>query len=457
MTRGACAEGIYVLGFAPWGWVIGTGMYTDDVREEIQRLERGILALSIAIALLVGAFLAWLVWQSLRLERERTQSEDRLRESHERFRALVEAAREGTLHVRAGRCLYANPTLLEWLGYRAGELPLLHFRDLIEDRANAPGLRALDALGGPGGVPPGCEAVLRRRDGQRVPCALGFSRMGPGLEAGFVVLVRALFGQTDDIGEEERLTRLSRAADAIPHGRLPCAHRPIRPAARHEPRDPRFFARRRPCRRPRGNIPSSGAWASSNRNSTKPAGPSRCSLERGPDGPLRLRLAAIKTPSPGGEPGWMDGTVRDAGVEWAIEEARARRLARDLASAFETAPDAVSVSRALARAKGLARVLMEGEARPRAVSSLLAEASDAAVRKLIALAQGEIGPAPAPFAFLALGSHGRREQTLGADQDNASYGVCRGRPRGPISLSWPGVCEGLERGDQPRCKGGSMR
>ena len=30
----------YVKGFDPWGWVIGTGLYTDDVRAEIDRIER---------------------------------------------------------------------------------------------------------------------------------------------------------------------------------------------------------------------------------------------------------------------------------------------------------------------------------------------------------------------------------------------------------------------------------
>ena len=36
----------FVKGFSPWGWVIGTGIYTDDVRAEIDRLERNLVQVS---------------------------------------------------------------------------------------------------------------------------------------------------------------------------------------------------------------------------------------------------------------------------------------------------------------------------------------------------------------------------------------------------------------------------
>ena len=41
------------------------------------------------------------------------------------------------------------------------------------------------------------------------------------------------------------------------------------------------------------------------------------------------------------------------------------------------------------------------------------------VQRLLGMAMEELGPAPARFAFLTLGSGGREEQTLLADQDNA--------------------------------------
>ncbi len=37
----------YVQGFQPWGWVIGTGLYTEDVQAEIARIEANLLRISV--------------------------------------------------------------------------------------------------------------------------------------------------------------------------------------------------------------------------------------------------------------------------------------------------------------------------------------------------------------------------------------------------------------------------
>lgn len=42
----------YVKGFSPWGWVIGTGIYIEDVKAEIDRLIENIIAVSIVICML---------------------------------------------------------------------------------------------------------------------------------------------------------------------------------------------------------------------------------------------------------------------------------------------------------------------------------------------------------------------------------------------------------------------
>lgn len=58
------------------------------------------------------------------------------------------------------------------------------------------------------------------------------------------------------------------------------------------------------------------------------------------------------------------------------------------------------------------------------VARVTAELNDAVVRRVLELAEAELaarglGPPPAPYCWLALGSEGRREQTLRTDQDNA--------------------------------------
>ena len=72
-----------------------------------------------------------------------------------------------------------------------------------------------------------------------------------------------------------------------------------------------------------------------------------------------------------------------------------------------------------ARLPGLVRTVMLDGARIDSLTWLVSAVSDITLRRLLDMAVGEMGPPPAPFAFLALGSEGRREQTLVTDQDNA--------------------------------------
>lgn len=61
---------------------------------------------------------------------------------------------------------------------------------------------------------------------------------------------------------------------------------------------------------------------------------------------------------------------------------------------------------------------VSSDMRAQQVSQILTAISDAVVVRLIALAEQELGPPPAPWAWLAFGSQARSEQLLGADQDN---------------------------------------
>jgi methyl-accepting chemotaxis protein len=50
----------FVQGFAPWGWVIGTGVYVDDLAVERRHLAAALAALGLAAAVLTGAAIALL-------------------------------------------------------------------------------------------------------------------------------------------------------------------------------------------------------------------------------------------------------------------------------------------------------------------------------------------------------------------------------------------------------------
>jgi CBS domain-containing protein len=92
------------------------------------------------------------------------------------------------------------------------------------------------------------------------------------------------------------------------------------------------------------------------------------------------------------------------------------------------------------------------EARARAT----ARRGDALVRRLVALDLAERGPPPAPFAWLALGSAGRREQALPGEQDHA---LVLGDAAGDGDRAWfralaARVEEGLAAAGFPPCGAG---
>jgi CBS domain-containing protein len=67
----------------------------------------------------------------------------------------------------------------------------------------------------------------------------------------------------------------------------------------------------------------------------------------------------------------------------------------------------------------LIKSLIDGGAKAEHLNSLITSMSDTILYKLVGLALQELGDPPARFAFLTLGSEGRKEQTLKTDQDNA--------------------------------------
>lgn len=55
------------------------------------------------------------------------------------------------------------------------------------------------------------------------------------------------------------------------------------------------------------------------------------------------------------------------------------------------------------------------------VTRLITDIADAVTRRLLTLGEAKLGPPPVPYAWLACGSQGRREQTGVSDQDNCLF------------------------------------
>ncbi len=189
----------FVKRFPEWNWVVGTGIYLDDVRAEIDGMARRLIILSIGIVVLLSLLLAFVAQQSLAIEHGRGAAEAALRESHEKYRALVDASTEGMVTVVGGVCTYANATFLEMVGYTEAELPLLGIAELVQsvegqDDGARGLLAALDSAPAVGSAisPPPCECVLRTRGGALIDALLTASRFALAGRDGWILAVRDL-------------------------------------------------------------------------------------------------------------------------------------------------------------------------------------------------------------------------------------------------------------------------
>jgi CBS domain-containing protein len=110
------------------------------------------------------------------------------------------------------------------------------------------------------------------------------------------------------------------------------------------------------------------------------------------------------------------------------------------------------------RVPKLFELVLSSGLRAEEVPKLMTTISDTVTRQLIRLAEAELGPAPAPWAWLAFGSQAREEQSLGTDQDNGIVHAddAPDSADGYFEALARFVCDGLDACGYPYCPGDIM-
>ena len=91
------------------------------------------------------------------------------------------------------------------------------------------------------------------------------------------------------------------------------------------------------------------------------------------------------------------------------------------------------------------------------IGQIVSSLNDALVKRLVGLAERDLGPAPTEFAWIVFGSEGRLEQALLTDQDNALiYGEDSEAARVYFAALAERVVNGLIQVGFPTCTGGFM-
>lgn len=371
----------FVKLFKPWGWIIGTGVYLDDVRAETRRLTGHLTRLSLVITSVLAILLFVIGRQSYGIERKRRKAEQELRDSEARYRLLVESAAEGILLVAGQRILFCNKpaqALLDMDESACRARPILELLD-----PGHPGSAALTEWLETGKGMARFDALMLRRGHKAAPVALAVSPVSVGGRTGLLVSIRE-YPKVEGIDTPP------------PFGAL---------------------------------LALIGA--------------------SGTDELLKQAIAIPGNGDIGSTVSYQDLLKQDgSSLPLLIRQVREASTTEEL-------------QRLCAIATASVRMLLAAGAKASHITGFLSTLCDAVIVRLIAMAEQQLGPAPVPYAFLALGSTGRREQTLATDQDNALVYADPTPESATACASYfqalsTRICEGLHAAGYAYCRGDVM-
>ncbi len=103
----------YVEHFEPWDWIIGTGVYVEDVRAEVAKWRNILIGTGLFLAAVACGVAFFLSLRTLKLQRRETQALRKIQDSEKKLRGIFDTAPYGiALHsLETGQFLEANQAI----------------------------------------------------------------------------------------------------------------------------------------------------------------------------------------------------------------------------------------------------------------------------------------------------------------------------------------------------------
>ncbi len=189
----------YVKGFENWGWVIGTGIYIEDVKEQINELTKKLLYISLIISIFIGLILFYLVRVNLLTERKRFKINKKLNESYDKYKTLVEASTEGIVMILENEKAFYNTYIVSLLGYTDEEFNRLSIYDILYEKEKFFDILTTSKIEGK--FPKNFDTKLIKKTGESHEAFVSVSKINFHGKEGFILAVKDI-SQNKDVEQE---------------------------------------------------------------------------------------------------------------------------------------------------------------------------------------------------------------------------------------------------------------
>jgi len=425
----------FVKYFEPWSWIVGTGIHIQDIRKEISHMKGRILVISGVIFLVIGMLLISLIRQSFKSEKIRALAEEELKKSKEKYEALVETSPDGTAMFIDGKFVYANLIFLAMTGYTQKEISQLNFNDLFAKKSDPDfSLDKLEKTLDESGKTTNFESEVISKEGKSRDVIVMASSIKYLEREGIIFITRDM-SRKEQLGLEKEVLS-DELQSSLLLMNLPVTSFMKEPIRSHMNQT---------------IVEAASLMSRNDRDAVLIIQDDKKNIGIVTDTDLRNRVVA-------GEYSYEKPVfeimsspvvtipdqsllfeaillVKEKGISHlAVADRRGeivgifsnkdlidiqRNSISYLIKEIKSAKTILSLKDIHNKVPGLVKTLLDSGARIQNITHLISTMTDATTEKVVEFAVKEMGKPPINFAFLALGSEGRREQTLVTDQDNA--------------------------------------
>lgn len=461
----------FVKGFEPWGWIIGTGVYIDDVQKEIEAARHKLLIVTLLILLVVLILLGLLLYDSIANDRKRLKAEAALQQSEEKYRKLVESSGECLLLQIGNDSLFANQSMLHLLNCNWEDLTSMQLTEIFAPtpEESAGGQRYYQRFLHGEPVPAIFETTLKTRTGQIKDVTVSFSRITIKGQQGLVVVTNDISERRQKEAIQEAFLREAQAGNRFWE----------KPVAEIVGKN--WSKIDAGCLKDLLNKPGH-SWLISNQEhfSIVRAEEIFAQLNAGKDLNTDIRSCewpvsiSIKEDTPSWQALAQLQSNEFKPLTVLNEQGQFKGIvsASDFAAIASFSPHLLRLELSAARScDELARAnkrffewityLVRSGIKAGLINRMISDNTDLVTSQAVKIAKKELGSAPVAWSFVVLGSAARQEQTLCTDQDNAIIFADVGSERIEAVRQYflqfgHRICEILASCGYHECEGGFM-